>query len=45
MKEKVPFSEGLATRVKTTKTLLEINDTISLRSVMNARAKKRKRGG
>ena len=39
MKQKVPLSEGLATRVKTTKTLLEINDTVSLRT----EAKKRKR--
>ena len=29
MKQKVPLSEGLATRVKTTKALLEINDTVS----------------
>ena len=29
MKQKVPSSEGLATRVKTTKALLEINDTVS----------------
>ena len=29
MKQKVPLLEGLATRVKTTKALLEINDTVS----------------